>query len=837
MAWLSLEPGDNDPTRFWRYVVAALDGAGAGAGSVTCSPRCWVGRWLAGGGRHRALNGLADCPIGARWCWTITTSSTRRRSTRASGSCLTACRASSRWWPAGPIRRLPLARLRVRGQLVELRGHDLRFTEDETAALLRETTGLDLPSSSLAALSTRTEGWVAGLQLAALLLQGRSDPAGFVASFSGSHRYVLDYLTEEVLARQPDQLVRFLLETSILGRLSGPLCDAVTGQGAARPPWSRSSGPTCSWFPWTRNDAGGATTACSPTCCAPVSSTQIPTVCRCCTATRPPGWRPTGRPMRPWIMPWLPGRPAGPPGWSSSTARSFQHSEGATVDRWLSALPAEVVQTRPRLSLSRAIWALIGGRVDEVEPLLAQAEHAHADGERSTGPRPAGTPTSLQCWRSCGPSSLASTVTLTRRLRSPGRPCRTSAGMTGSCGISSAGTWPWRCCCRAGPARPSRRLPRSPPIGGRPGSPITPCAPATPAAKPSGPGRLGAALATCRQGLERAEAAGQAALPASAGAHLGLAEILRERNELEGALDHATEGAALCRQLGYAQWQVTSLAALAWIRQACGNQPGALEAIGEAERVLPSQELVTDLIFPAAVQRVRLLLAQGQLAAVFDWVAARGLTGESKPDYAHERESLVLVRLRIAQQTPDQALPLLERLHYLALAQGRVGSRIEVRVLQALALAAAGEEAHALDALAEALTLGCPEGYVRVFVDEGALIADLLAKLIAARRTDPMLAAGVPAGYLRQLMDAINQESPIPILRQRGAAAGLVEPLSARELEVLELAAGRANQQIADELVLALDTVKKHVSHILDKLGASNRTEAVTHARDLGLIP
>jgi LuxR family maltose regulon positive regulatory protein len=320
-------------------------------------------------------------------------------------------------------------------------------------------------------------------------------------------------------------------------------------------------------------------------------------------------------------------------------------------------------------------------------------------------------------------------------------------------------------------------------------------------------------------------------------AHLGLAEILRERNELEGALDHATEGAALCRQLGYAQWQVTSLAALAWIRQARGDQPGALEAIAEAERVLPGQELVTDLIFPAAVQRARLLLAQGQLAAVATWVAARGLTGESKPDYAHERESLVLARLRIAQQSPDQALPLLERLHQLATVQGRVGSRIEVRVLQALALAAESEEADALDALADALTLGCPEGHARVFVDEGAPIAGLLAKLTAARRTDPRLAAGVPAGYLRQLMDAINQESPIPILRQRGAAAGLVEPLSARELEVLELlAAGRANQQIADELVLALDTVKKHVSHTLDKLGASNRTEAVTHARDLGLI-
>jgi LuxR family maltose regulon positive regulatory protein len=352
-------------------------------------------------------------------------------------------------------------------------------------------------------------------------------------------------------------------------------------------------------------------------------------------------------------------------------------------------------------------------------------------------------------------------------------------------------------------------------------------------------GRLGAALATCRQGLDHAQAAGRAPLPASGVAHVGLAELLREQGELDGALDHAGQGVELCRQLGYAQWQVTSLAALAWIRQARGDEAGALAAIQDAERVLPSQEVVTDLIFPAAVQRARLLLAQGQLAAVARWVTERGLDAEAEPSYAHEREFLVLARLLIAQQTPDQALPLLERLNHLAAAQGRVGSRIEVRVLQALALAAGGEEAGALDALAEALTLGCPEGYVRVFVDEGVPIADLLGKLIVATRTDPMLAAGVPPGYLRQLMDAINQESPIPMARQGGAAAaGLIEPLSVRELEVLELlAAGRANQQIADELVVALDTVKKHVSHILDKLGASNRTEAVTHARDLGLIP
>ena len=348
-----------------------------------------------------------------------------------------------------------------------------------------------------------------------------------------------------------------------------------------------------------------------------------------------------------------------------------------------------------------------------------------------------------------------------------------------------------------------------------------------------------AAQARC-QGLERAVASGRAALPASGVAQLGLAEVLRERNELDAALDHAGKGVELCRQLGYAQWQVTSLAALAWIRQARGDQAGALEAVQVAERVLPSHEVVTDRIFPATVQRARLLLAQGQFAAAARWVSERGLAAGDEPDYAHERESLVLARLLIAGQTSDQALPLLERLHHLAAVQGRVGSRIEVRVLQALALAAGDEEADALDALAEALALACPEGYVRVFVDEGAPIADLLGKLIAATGADPTLAAGVPPGYLRQLVEAIGQE-PVPVpMAGRGAATaaqGLIEPLSARELEVLELlATGRATRQIADELVVALDTVKKHVSHILDKLGASNRTEAVTRARDLGLI-
>jgi len=227
---------------------------------------------------------------------------------------------------------LPLARLRVRGQLVELRERDLRFTFDEAAALLRDGAGLDLPTASLAALSTRTEGWVAGLQLAVLSLQGRSDPAGFVTSFSGSHRFVLDYLTEEVLARQPDQLVRFLLETSILDQLSGPLCNAVTAETDSQQRLEQVERANLFLVPldeerrWWRYHRLFADLL-----RARLHQTH-PAGCQRSTAMRPPGWRPTGWSMRPCVTLWPPGRSTGPPGWSSSTPRSA--SNAARAPRW-----------------------------------------------------------------------------------------------------------------------------------------------------------------------------------------------------------------------------------------------------------------------------------------------------------------------------------------------------------------------------------------------------------------------------------------------------------------------------------------------------------------------
>jgi LuxR family maltose regulon positive regulatory protein len=279
---------------------------------------------------------------------------------------------------------------------------------------------------------------------------------------------------------------------------------------------------------------------------------------------------------------------------------------------------------------------------------------------------------------------------------------------------------------------------------------------------------------------------------------------------------------------------------LAWIRQAAGDPAGALEAIGEAEHASP---VPAGLLYPAPAQRARLLLAQGDVAAAARWTHETGLHAEDEPRYPREPGYLVLARVLLAQERPAEALALLDRLHAAAAAQDRTGSLIEIGALRALALAACGQDADAVNALAGALTLACPRGYVRVFADEGPPMAALLARLIAAQRVGSgfqggpgfQAAASVPLGYLARLRSAFGTEPAAP---HAAAVPGLIDLLTSRELEVLQmLAAGKSNQAIAGQLVVTLDTVKKHVSHLLGKLGAANRTEAVTRARELGLTP
>jgi LuxR family maltose regulon positive regulatory protein len=215
------------------------------------------------------------------------------------------------------------------------------------------------------------------------------------------------------------------------------------------------------------------------------------------------------------------------------------------------------------------------------------------------------------------------------------------------------------------------------------------------------------------------------------------------------------------------------------------------------------------------------------------------VSADDEPDYRTEPEHLVLAHVLLAQGRPDAAQALLERWLAAALEAGRTASTLQIYTLLALALAASGDQASALRALATALALACPRGYVRVFADEGAPMAALLGQLAAAERAGRAEASSVPAGCVAHVLEAFDRKPAAPIeAASLGMGTRLTEPLTERELEVLRLLdAGRSNQFIARDLTVALDTTKKHVSHILAKLGAASRTEAVARARELGLLP
>jgi LuxR family maltose regulon positive regulatory protein len=515
------------------------------------------------------------------------------------------------------------------------------------------------------------------------------------------------------------------------------------------------------------------------------------------------------------------------------------------VARWLAALPAELVGSRPRLLLAQARLVLLSGRVEGVDELLDAAERTFAEAadepyEPSTDRAAsllANVPATMALDRAYlaelrGDAERALALASRARAEIGEDEWMLQSNVSGYLGVAE-----WQC---GQPAEAERLLSSTIAQWLRAGQRqlvVRTCHHLGQVQRAQG--RLDAALGTYQQALAVAAPPGQPALPDAGIARVGMAEVAYQRGELDAALEHLTEGLGPCRQVVYTPPLATGLATLAWIRHAQGDPAGSLEAIDEAEGVAPSHGVAT-LLNPAPALRARLLLARGDLAAAARWTQARGLGAGDEPSYPHEPEYLVLARVLLAQDRPNQALGLLERLRASAAAQGRLGSLIEIQALLALALAASGEEAGALAVLAEALTLACPQGYVRVFADEGAPMGALLGRLVTAQRTQQTGAADVPLDCLARLLRAFDATHAAPHSGRGATAAvpGLVDPLTDREVEVLGLlAAGRSNQRIAEELVVSLDTVKKHVSHVMDKLGVANRTEAVARARELGLLP
>ena len=828
-AWLSLDRRDNDPTVFWAYVVAALGTAVPGVGMTTLallsSPGPPIEAVLATLlNELRAVEGevvlvLDDYHvIDAREVHDGVAFLLEHLPPQV--HLVIAGRADP---------PLPLARLRARGELVEIRAADLRFTPDEAAAYLNGVMGLALAAPDVEALEGRTEGWIAALQLAALSMRGRDDVVAFIAGFAGDDRYIVDYLAEEVLHRQPEEVHRFLLQTSIVDRLSGPLCDAVTGQGGGKATLAALERDNLFLVPlddrrrWYRYHQLFADVLQARL--RDERPDEVPDLHRRASAWYARHDRPADAIRHALAAGDFPR--AADLVEAAIPAMRMTRQEAA-VHGWLRALPDEVVRVRPVLSTAFAWVLLSGGELEGVEARLR-------DAERWLDPPEPGTsstamvvvdrdefrrlPASIEGYRAAHAQArgdLAGTVRHARRALdlSPEEDHLWRAAPAGLLGLASWASGDLEAAHRAW-ADCMAGLRRAGHVADALGCAIARADIAT------AQGRLGEAMRTYEQALRLVSEQDGAAPRGTADMYAGLSELYRERGDLPAATRHLQRSQEFGEYAGLPQHRYRRRVALARIRAAEGDPGGALALLDEAERLYAGDFFPE--VRPVPAVRARVWVAQGRLSEALGWVHDRGLSIEDDLGYLREFEHITLARVLLAQNETQPAQRLLERLRQAARDGSRTGSVIEILVLQALAHQTRGDLPAALAALQGALEPAEPEGYVRVFVDEGLPMASLLKA--AAKQ-------GIARDQVRRLLAALDRPEDSPPLDQ-----GLVEPLSDRELDVLRLLrTDLGGPDIARRLVVSLNTVRTHTKHIYAKLGVTNRRAAVRRAEELDLL-
>ncbi len=750
---------------------------------------------------------------------------------------------------------LPLARLRVQGQLSELRAADLRFTLAEVADFLNELMGLTLTADGIAALEAHTEGWIAGLQLVALSMQGREDSACFIQAFTGSHRYVLDYLVEEVLQQQPEPIRNFLLQTSILDRFCAPLCNVVTKREdgkAMLDTLERSNlfliplDDKRQWYRYHRLFAD-------------VLQTYL-------LEAQPDRVTALHSRASTWYE------------WNGSRSDAIRHALAAqdfertadlvelafpTLNRerrfatllgWLKALPNELIRVRPVLCYGYALASMACGENESVEPRLRDAERwldtKTEMGEQPESPfakmvvadkeefrRLPGLIPLIRGGQALGRGDMPETVKYARRVLDLA-PAGDHLMLGGA--ASQLGLVAWT----SGDLDTARRMTAdgmknlqlggyiSPAIGGA----------IVLADIQIAQGCLHKAMTTYERGLQWATETGASVLPGAADMHVGMSALHYEHNDLKTATQHLLTSQSLGELAGLPQNSYRWRSAMARIREAQGDLDGALDLLDQAERFYDGN--FSPNVRPVATRKVRLWLAQGRLSEALGWVRDQGLSVENELSYLHEFDHITLARVLIARYKTDRvegdlhdALGLLARLLQAAEEGGRKGSMIEILILQSLAHQAQGDQPHALGSLERALSLAEPEGYVRSFVDEGEAMRLLIEKL-ARNREHPL------SDYADKLLAAFTQ----PVTASKSARPGraraiiyqqsdMIEPLSERELEVLKhLRSELSGPEIAGQLIVSLNTLHTHTKNIYNKLGVNNRRSAVRRAEELHLF-
>jgi LuxR family maltose regulon positive regulatory protein len=839
-AWLSLDEGDNEPSVFWTYLISALrtvaPGVGASALASQAGPQptpidLVLAAFL------NELSALPDDIVLVLDDYHLVDSLDIQEGMTFLLEHLPPRIHLVLTTRADPA--LPLARLRARGELTEVRAADLRFTIDEATSYLEGAMGLDLSATEVEVLEGRTEGWIAALQLAALSMQGREDVAGFIAGFAGDDRYIVDYLVEEVLRRQPEDVRVFLLQTAILDRLSGALCDAVTRRDDGRAMLGVLDRANLflvalddrrHWYRYHRLFADVLRAHLEQE-----QPDQVPELHR-----RASAWfEKHGTPSEA-IRHAL----AAPDYERAATLVELaipamrQSRQEATALAWLGSLPDEVIAERPVLAVHYAGALLLDGKLEGVEARLADGERwldATREGKNGRNAASAvpivaneadlrGLPTAIAIFRAAqalAVGDVTATIGFARQalevVADDDFVFRGSA--EGFLGLAA-----WRNGDLEGGHRRyvacTANLERAGYISDTIG-----CAISLADIRIS-QGRLQDALATFERGLERATPPGAPVIRGAADMHTGMAELFLERNDLDAALRHLAASTELGVPAGLEQNPYRWRIAMARVQIAEGNLDAALRLLDEAERQYVSHFLPQ--VRPIGALRARVWLSQGRLAEALRWASDAGVSTDDDLVYLREFEHITLARVLLARSTQDPtslmaAAALLRRLLHAADAGSRMGSVIEVLVLQALEHQIRGDVPGALEPLERALTIAEPDGYSRTFLQEGPAMGTLLDA--AARRR-------IVPGQVGHLRGALGTGG-----REGSAKQALIEPLSERELDVLRLLRSDLDGPgIANELVVSLNTVRTHTKNIYAKLGVNSRRAAVRRGVELNLL-
>ena len=877
--WLSLEESDNDPIRFWLYVIAALrsinPSLSADTPALLQSPEPPPLETIL----TILLNDLSSLPAVPAPAMVLVLEDYHVITTLAIHQSLTFLLEhlpptlhlvmTTRADPP-----LPLGRLRAHGQLAEIRADDLRFTDSETAFFLNDRMGLHLSPTELQLLAARTEGWIVGLHLAALSMHGYADKAEFLRSFSGGHRYILNYLIEEVLNQQPKAIQTFLLRTAILTRLCGPLCDAVMSSAEGEvavavlsPPQSGQAMlaqleqanlflvPLDDRGQWYRYHQ----------LFAEVLQYRL-------------------RQSEPTLLPRLHHRASLWYAQQGYLVDAIQHAllatefasaatlieqvwptlwnQGAiaTLFNWMQALPVDdapvaALWGRPSLYVSYAWGLALTGQMAAAEASLQQVEATLAASSGKDGAANAipfsthdlllGRAAALRALLAARRGEPATAVPLAAHaLTLIPHDALARADAYYALGLAQQQAGLLAAAFAAYEAAAQLSLSAKDNF-------LTIAAHYHKARILMAQGYLQEAATTYQQVLAVAVDA-KKQLPVVGLAHVGYGEIFYQWNDLVAAASQVEIGLALSprRDLAYTDGPFHRFSILARIRQAVGDRAGALAAIGLAKETAQQTGIALDVERAAALEAL-IQLRLGELPLAEQWAAlfTRSRMATTQFSYLHEFELFVFARVLLAQGRMTELVALLA--DWLPVVEGaqRQGSLIEIYTLQVLALHLAGQSEAAMPLLTRTLLLAQPEGYVRLFVDEGEPMQVALDEWAFWQAAQPVTAttAHLPS-YTQQLLHAfadsavldtaaLAPNAPPPLPMHTSLNGGLLEPLTEREIDVLRLVTvGLSNAAIAEQLVVSVGTVKTHLKHIYGKLAVQSRTQAVAEARRLNLL-